>query len=99
MNIIENFPEEKMRIIKILESADMGSIQDIELISEDIPQNISLPDKEKNSDQFIDFFGKQAIIEHQYGKNSGKIPLEEESEGTRRFFGFSGLLFHGLRGF
>ena len=95
-HVIEKHPESKEQIIEILGSADLGSIQDIEVQSENIPKHIieTLPNdmKEQFLDESIDFAIKKVIMEHKYGEYTGKIPLEGESAGTRRFFECSGLL-------
>ena len=96
MRIINESYKLKDKIVEILQSSDFGSIKDIELISEAIPQDIirTLPNKLKEGieERFGDFAAKKVMMKHEFGESSGKIPLEDESEGTKRFFDLSGLL-------
>ena len=100
--VIEKYPKHKEQIIEILESADLGSIQDIEVQSEKVNQELInvfpvtlLPDnvKETLRDGSGTLYMQRVIMEHKYGEYTGKIPLEDESAGTRRFFKCSVLLF------
>ena len=95
--IIEDTPEAKKMIMEILKSSDLGSIQDIEIESEHIPKHIieNLPNviKEHFQDESGNFSLEKVIMVEKYGKHIAKIPLEDESAGTRRFWGYSGLLF------
>jgi len=100
---IDNCEINKTIVLQILKNADFN-LSDIIINEEeeDIPQRfLDLLEKEKNieEDKLQELKSRKKItrvsleFEHTIGNNKYSLPFKRESQGTRRYYGFAGLLY------
>ncbi|MBN2736052.1 MAG: AAA family ATPase [Spirochaetales bacterium] len=96
MNRIDLNSESKKTILDILAIADMGNVIDIDIESNEIPDEIlkNLDDKIKNSVRTSTgkYIIKNTLLMHQYNNLVIPLVLDSESKGTQRYFELAGPL-------